>query len=163
MSGLVVDENLKAQVKHFENTIKSEVESGNAECAIDQTSLRHFFVPAIEEGGCNLYTRELTVPKGMSFTGQLHRHAHMAFLMKGELLVVSETGKKHIKAPHTWVTPSGAKRAFYALQDSILTNVHLTSYLGEENLEQIEEEVIAPSYTAMGLDEPDLKILAVEK
>jgi len=163
VSGLVVDENLKAQVKNFENTIKNEIESGNAECAMSETSLRHFFVPAIKEGGCNLYTRELTVPKGMSFTGQLHRHAHMVFLMQGEMLIVSEKGKKHVKAPYTWVAPSGTKRAFHALQDSIVTNVHLTSHLGTGNLEQIEEEVIAPSYTSMGLDEPDLKILVVEK
>jgi hypothetical protein len=87
----------------------------------------------------------------------------MVFLMQGEMLIVSEQGKKYVKAPYTWVAPSGAKRAFHALQDSILTNVHLTSHLGEENLDQIEEEVIAPSYTSMGLDEPDLKILAVEK
>lgn len=159
MSGLVVDENLKAQVKNFENTIKNEVESGNAECAMNQTSLRHFFVPAIEDGGSNLYTRELTVPKGMSFTGMLHRHQHMVFLMKGELLIVSEQGKKHIKAPYTWVAPSGAKRAFYALEDSILTNVHLTSHIGENQLEQIEEEVTAPTYSDMGLPEPDLKTL----
>lgn len=163
MSGLVVDENLKAQVKNFENTIKNEIESGNAECAMSETSLRHFYVPINEEYGCGTYTRELTVPKGMSFTGALHRHSHMTFLMEGELFVVSETGKKHIKAPHTWVTPSGAKRAFYAVKDSILTNVHLTKHLGEENLEKMEEEVIAPSYTAMGLKEPDLTILSVEK
>lgn len=163
MANLLVDDKLKAQVTNLENTIKKEISEGNATCAVDQTSLRHFFVPAIEEGGCNLYTRELTVPKGMSFTGQLHRHAHMVFLMQGEMLIVSEQGKKYVKAPYTWVAPSGAKRAFHALQDSILTNVHLTSHLGEENLDQIEEEVIAPSYTSMGLDEPDLKILAVEK
>jgi|TARA_B110000090_G_scaffold52135_1_gene59485 quercetin dioxygenase-like cupin family protein len=159
VANLLVDDKLKAQVTNLENTIKKEISEGNATCAVDQTSLRHFFVPAIEEGGCNLYTRELTVPKGMSFTGQLHRHAHMVFLMQGEMLIVSEQGKKYVKAPYTWVAPSGAKRAFHALQDSILTNVHLTSYLGKENLEQIEEEVIAPSYTSMGLDEPDLKIL----
>ena len=163
MANLLVDDKLKAQVTNLENTIKNEVESGNAECAMDQTTLRHFYVPINEEYGCGTYTRELTVPKGMSFTGALHRHSHMTFLMKGELLVVSETGKKHIKAPHTWVTPSGAKRAFYAVEDSILTNVHLTKHLGEENLEQMEEEVIAQSYTAMGLKEPDLTILLAEK
>jgi hypothetical protein len=63
-----------------------------------------------------------------------------------------------MKAPHTWVTPIGAKRAFYAVEDSILTNVHITQHLGEDKLELIEEEVIAPSYTSMGLDEPDLKL-----
>jgi hypothetical protein len=112
VSGLVVDENLKAQVKNFENTIKNEVESGNAECAMDQTSLRHFFVPAIEDGGSNLYTRELTIPKGMSFTGMLHRHQHMVFLMKGELLVVSEQGKKTHKSTLYMGCPFWSKTSF---------------------------------------------------
>jgi len=158
MGKLSVSDSLKASVTHLENTIEEAVDSGEAECAIDQTSLRHFFTDPIEEYGCGIYTRELTVPKGMTFVGKIHRHSHMAFLMKGELLVVSSTGKEHIKAPHTWVTPVGAKRAFYALEDSILTNVHMTKHLGEENLEQLEDEVIAPSYTAMGLEEPDLKL-----
>lgn len=155
----VINETLKSSVKHLENSIFSSIEEGKEECAIDQTSLRHFFVPYNDEYKCGLYTRELTVPKGLLFTGKLHRHCHMTFLLKGELLVVSETGRKHIKAPHTWVTPSGAKRAFYALEESILTNVHLTKNSGLEKLQQIEDEVISPSYTEMGLPEPDLKIL----
>ena len=55
-------------------------------------------------------------------------------------------------------TPVGAKRAFYAVEDSILTNVHMTKHLSEDKLQQLEDEVIAPSYTAMGLEEPDLKL-----
>jgi len=158
MGKLSVSDSLKASVTHLENTIEEAVDSGEAECAIDQTSLRHFFTPPIEEYGCGIYTRELTVPKGMTFVGKIHRHSHMAFLMKGELMVVSSTGKVHIKAPHTWVTPVGAKRAFYAVEDSILTNVHMTKHLSEDKLQQLEDEVIAPSYTAMGLEEPDLKL-----
>jgi hypothetical protein len=158
MSNLSAADSLKASVTHLENTIEKAIESGDAECAVDQTSLRHFFTDSIDEYGCGIYTRELTVPKGMTFVGKLHRHSHMAFLMKGELLVVSSKGKKHITAPHTWVTPSGAKRAFYAVEDSIITNVHITQHLGEDKLEQMEKEVIAPSYSSMGLDEPDLTL-----
>jgi len=158
MSNLSAADSFKASVTHLENTIEKAIESGDAECAVDQTSLRHFFTDSIDEYGCGIYTRELTVPKGMTFVGKLHRHSHMAFLMKGELLVVSSKGKKHITAPHTWVTPSGAKRAFYAVEDSIITNVHITQHLGEDKLEQMEKEVIAPSYSSMGLDEPDLTL-----
>lgn len=158
MANLSVADSLKSSVTHLENTINESIASGASECAIDQTSLRHFYTDAIPEYGCGIYTRELTVPKGMTFVGKIHRHSHMTFLLKGELMVVSSTGKVHMKAPHTWVTPIGAKRAFHALEDSILTNVHITQHLGEDKLEQMEEEVIAPSYTSMGLDEPDLKL-----
>lgn len=155
-----IDKTLKAQVSNLENAINTAIDSGEAECAIDQSSLRHFFTEMQEEYGCGLYTRELTVPKGMVFVGKLHRHQHMAFLLQGELLVVSSTGKKRIKAPYTWVSPVGAKRAFYALEKSILTNVHITKHLTEDELSELEEEVIAPSYESIGLEEPDLSLLS---
>lgn len=155
----LVDNRLKASVAHLENFIFQEIDESRAACAIDQTDLQHFFVPTNAEYGCGMYSRQLTVPKDLLFTGKIHRHAHMTFLLKGELLVTSETGRKHIKAPHTWVTPCGAKRAFYALEESILTNVHLTKHPQLEKLQQIEDEVIAPSYTEMGLAEADLNLL----
>ena len=153
MSGFL-NVSLRSKINNFEKSIEQEMASGRKKCAIDQTSLRHFFTEMNEDYGCGMYTRELTVPKNMSFTGKIHKQSHMTFLMKGELLVVSEAGKKHIKAPYTWVTPKGAKRAFFAIKDSILTNVHFTKHLGEENLAKMEEEVIAPSFTSIGLEEP---------
>lgn len=154
-----IDKSLKASVTHLENTMEHSIESGEAECAIDQSSLRHFFTEMQEEYGCGLYTRELTVPKDMVFVGKLHRHSHMAFLLEGEMLVVSATGKERIKAPHTWVSPVGAKRAFYALEKSILSTVHITKHLTTDELNDLEDEVISPSYESMGLEEPDLNLL----
>ena len=150
---------LQASVVQLQDSIEKGIDSGLLESGEDASTLRHFFVPVTEEYGCGMYTRELTVPKGMTFVGKLHRHPHMVFLLKGELMVVSEAGRESIKAPYTWVSPSGAKRAFYALEDSILTNVHLTKTVGEDNLEIIEDEVISPTYTDMGLPEPDLTLL----
>lgn len=152
-----INKNLQAAVVHLEKELTDGIADGLYDCAKDQTSLRHFFVEPVEEFGCGLYTRELTVPAGLTFTGALHRHAHMVFLLKGELLVISESGKKHIKAPHTWSAPAGTKRAFLALEDSILTNVHLTKKCGIENLQEIEDAIISPSYKELGLAEPDLK------
>ena len=155
-----IDKSLKASVTHLENTMEHLIESGNAECAIDQSSLRHFFTEMQKEYGCGLYTRELTVPKDMVFVGKLHRHSHMTFLLEGEMLVVSATGKERIKAPHTWVSPVGAKRAFYALEKSILSTVHITKHLTTDELNDLEDEVIAPSYESMGLEEPDLSLIS---
>jgi hypothetical protein len=163
MQKLSVEESLKASVTHFENSLNEAIESGEFDCALDKSSLRHFFVPEVEQYGCGTYTRELTVPKGMAFVGKLHKHSHMTFLLKGALLIVSSSGKEKVEAPHTWVSPVGAKRAFYALEDSILTTVHLTKHLSKDKLPDIEDEVIAPSYTSMGLDEPDLKLFLENK
>lgn len=156
----MTDLKLRASVAYLEECIKSLIEQGQAEDATDQSSLRHFFTEMHEEYGCGLYTRELTVPKDMVFVGKLHRHQHMTFLLQGEMLIVSSTGKKRIKAPYTWVSPVGAKRAFYALEKSILTTVHITKHLTENELSELEEEVIAPSYESIGLEEPDLSLLS---
>jgi hypothetical protein len=154
-----IDKSLKAAVTHLENSLEQAIESGEAECAIAQSSLRHFFTESIDEYGCGTYTRELTVPKGLVFVGKLHRHSHVAFLLEGEMLVVSATGKERIKAPHTWVSPVGAKRAFYALEKSILSTVHITKHLTTDEIDKVEDELIAPSYESMGLEEPDLSLI----
>ena len=56
----------------------------------------------------------------------------------------------------TFVSPAGVKRAFHILEDSILVCVHLTATSGEDNLDPIWDEVISPTYEAIGLEEPDL-------
>jgi hypothetical protein len=73
------------------------------------------------------------------------------------VLVVSENGgKQHLTGPVTFVSPAGAKRVFYVEEDTILTTVHLTKETEEEDLDKVEDEVISPTYEAMGLEEPDL-------
>jgi hypothetical protein len=39
----------------------------------------------------------------------------------------------------------------YAEEDTLWTTVHLTEHRGEENLDKMEAEVIAPSYNDLGL------------
>jgi hypothetical protein len=39
----------------------------------------------------------------------------------------------------------------YAEEDTLWTTVHLTKFEAEADLDKIEDEVIAPSYEAMGL------------
>lgn len=123
----------------------------------DQTSLTHHFTPTDEDYGCSTYARELFMPKGMVIVGKLHKKAHLTFLMKGTMLVVSEDGgSKRLTGPMTFVSPAGVKRAFYIEEDSTLVCVHLTKETKEEDLDKVEDEVISPTYEAMGLEEPDL-------
>lgn len=97
------------------------------------------------------------MPKGMVVVGKLHKKPHLTFLMKGTILVVSENGgKQRLKGPLTFVSPAGVKRVFYIEEDTVLTTVHLTKETKEDDLDRVEDEVISPSYEAMGLEEPDL-------
>lgn len=133
------------------------IEEGEIEDNSDDTKLEHFFTPLDEDYGCSTYARQLFMPKGMVVVGKLHKKPHLTFLMKGTMQVVSENGgKQRLTAPLTFVSPAGAKRVFYIEEDTILTTVHLTKETKEEDLDKVEEEVISPSYEAMGLEEPDL-------
>ena len=132
-------------------------ENGEIEDNSDDTELQHFFTPLDDDYGCSTYARQLFMPKGMVVVGKLHKKPHLTFLMKGTILVVSENGgKQRLKGPLTFVSPAGVKRVFYIEEDTILTTVHLTKETEEEDLDKVEEEVISPTYEAMGLEEPDL-------
>jgi hypothetical protein len=99
--------------------------------------LKHSFAPGV-------YVREIFIPKGTMLTGKIHRHSHPNFLMKGEVIVLTESGgREHLKAPLSMISQAGTKRAVYAIEDTVWITIHVTN---ETDLGKIEEYVIAPSY-----------------
>lgn len=116
----------------------------------DMLPLKHSFAPGV-------YVREIFIPKGSILTGKIHRHAHPNFLMKGEVIVVTEyKGREHLKAPMSMISQAGTKRAIIALEDTIWITVHVTD---ETDLKKIEDYVIAPSYEALNAPE-EKKVLS---
>lgn len=115
--------------------------------------LRHYFTPISEKYGCCVYAREIGIPKGHLVIGKIHRHAHLNFIMKGKVSVATEFGRKYFEAPCIFVSEPGLKRAVVAEEDTIWVTVHLSKYAGEENLNKIEDEVIAKTYNELGLIE----------
>lgn len=154
----MADLKLRASVSYLEQAIESLIAQGKAEDAKKDIPIDHFFTPNIEDFGARLYARQGFIPAGTTFTGKLHRHPHIVSLLQGKMAIVSEDGKKVVSAPHTWAATAGSKRAFHALEDSVLLNVHITT-IEDEDLDKLEEEVIAPSYTSLGLEEPNFKLL----
>ena len=151
------DLQVRSSLMSLQKLLQHGVETGEIQDTTDQTKLEHFFTPTDGDYGCSTYARQLFMPKGMVFVGKLHKKPHLTFLMKGTVLVVSENGgKQHLTGPVTFVSPAGAKRVFYVEEDTILTTVHLTKETEEEDLDKVEDEVISPTYEAMGLEEPDL-------
>jgi hypothetical protein len=49
------------------------------------------------------------------------------------------------------VSEAGVKRAGYAEEDTIWVTVHMTKFTCEENLDSMEDELIAPTFEDMGL------------
>ena len=136
-------------VINLQEAIESGIESGDFEK--DQSTLKHYFAPVVDEYGCGTYAREIHLPKGSLVVGKIHRHSHINIISKGVVSVVTEYGKKYYTAPCTFVSEVGLNRAVLVEEDTIWTTVHLTQHLGEDKLAEIESEVIAETYEEIGM------------
>lgn len=103
--------------------------------------LRHHFA-----GG--VYAREMLIPAGAALVGRIHVSEHLCFITMGRISILTEEGVKCICAPATLISKPGAKRAGYALEDTIFVTVHATK---ETDLDKLEAEL-----TAEDFDDPRL-------
>jgi hypothetical protein len=134
-----------------QNGLNKMIEDGVIESTLEDCIVKHYFSPKDEKYGCCTYAREMFIPKGTLIIGKIHRHQHLNIISKGKVVVYTEFGEKHMEAPITFVSEIGLKRSVYAVEDTLWTTIHLTEFVGEENLSKIEEEVISPDYEQMGL------------
>jgi len=73
-----------------------------------------------------VYARELHIPAGVTLTGRIHKKENLNILSKGEMLVTTDAGLVHVKAPFTVVSPPGTKRIATAITDCVWTTIHGT-------------------------------------
>lgn len=81
-----------------------------------------------------LAAREVHIPAGTEVTGAIHKYHNMNTLSKGEMLVTTENGIEHVKAPFTVVSPPGTKRAALALTDCVWTTYLPTNETDPEKI-----------------------------
>lgn len=81
-----------------------------AECPV-----RHYFAPG-------MYAREITIPKGVTLVGAIHKTENLCILSKGKLQLVTEGGTVVIEAPAIVTCKAEAKNAALALEDAVWTN-----------------------------------------
>lgn len=141
----------RQSVQIVEQGMKDQIAAGEIEDTLPDCLLTHHFTPKDEKYGCHTYAREMLIPKGTVIIGKIHRHQHLNFILKGQVSVATEFGKKYFTGPCVFISEVGLKRAVYAEEDTIWVTVHLTEHSGEDSLDKIEQEVIAPSYEEMGL------------
>lgn len=147
----VVVKDFRRSIMAFQDAMIKAKEEGKLETA--EYPLKHHFTPIDKKYGCCAYAREIFIPKGHVVIGKIHKHAHLNFILQGKVSVATEFGRKYFEAPCIFVSEPGLKRAVYAEEDTIWATVHLTEHSGEENLDKIEDEVIAKSYAL--LEEPN--------
>lgn len=141
----------RQDIMTVQNGINKMIEEGVIESTLEDCIVKHYFSPKDEKYGCCTYAREMFIPKGTLIIGKIHRHQHLNIISKGKVVVYTEFGEKHLEGPVTFVSEIGLKRSVFAVEDTLWTTIHLTEFVGEENLGKIEEEVIAPDYQEMGL------------
>lgn len=95
-----------------------------------------------------IYARQMDASKGDVVVGKIHKHAHLNILTKGVAEVVSEFGRDTIRAPATWVSQPGIKRAIHVLEDIQWITIH-PNVTDTRDMEEIESFVIAPSHEAL--------------
>ena len=97
--------------------------------------IKHSFAPGI-------YAREMTIPEGTLLLGKIHKHRHHNFLMKGSIIVLTESnGEELLQAPLMIVSEPGTQRIGYAVTDTVWTTVHENKD-NSEDLVVIEERTV---------------------
>lgn len=102
-------------------------------------------IPTEHTFGPGFYARTITIPAGCTLIGKAHATEHIFIVSKGEILLATDDGPMHVKAPFQAVCRPGMKRAGHALTEVICTNIHITS---ETDLARLELVLIMPELEA---------------
>jgi len=114
----------KDKVKQIEDYFVSiadgvDVVVGNGKELIypDMWEYKHSFADGI-------YIREMRMKKGQLGFSAIHKHSYGFFLLSGVLASSKEEGVEEFIAPCYIISPQGAKRIVYAVEDCVITTVH---------------------------------------
>jgi quercetin dioxygenase-like cupin family protein len=100
--------------------------------------------------GPGFYARTITIPKGVTLTGKVHSTEHIFMVIKGDITLVTENGRKRVQGPYQVVCAPGTKRAGYAHEDTVCTNIHITD---ETDLVVLERLLIDNSARVLEVSE----------
>ena len=81
-----------------------------------------------------LYLREMQMKKGQLGFSAIHKHIY-GFFLSGLLASSKESGVEEFVAPCYIISPQGAKRIVYAIEDCVIVTVHANP----TNVEDLDE------------------------
>jgi len=129
----------REQLAEVEARMRAEaMKEGSGFMVGDAFPLTHTFADG-------LYIREIRVPAGNYVVTKLFKQEHATFLMQGECIILTETGRTHVSAPSSWITPIGTKRLIYVVEDCVWTTIHSNSS-NEKDIDKLESLIIAENY-----------------
>ena len=85
-----------------------------------------------------IYIREMRMKKGQLGFSAIHKHSYGFFLLSGILASSKEDGVEEFIGPCYIISPQGAKRIVYAIEDCIITTVHANP-TNTENLDELSK------------------------
>jgi hypothetical protein len=86
-----------------------------------------------------LYTRVIRIPKGIAFTGRIHRQDDLQILVSGDLVILNEDGTRTRYTGHAiFRSQAGVKPLAVALEETVWATVHHTHLT---DLAEIEKEL----------------------
>ena len=85
-----------------------------------------------------LYIREMGMQKGHLGVSAIHKHSYAFFLLSGVLASSKEDGVEEFVAPCYIVSPMGAKRIVFAVEDCIIVTVNANP-TNTKDLKEIEK------------------------
>ena len=74
--------------------------------------------------GDGVYIREMRMKKGQLVFSAIHKHSYGFFLLEGMIASSREEGVEEFIAPCYIISPQGAKRIVYAIEDCVIVTVH---------------------------------------
>ena len=107
------------------------VGNGNELIYPDMWEYKHSFADGI-------YIREMKMKQGQLGFSAIHKHSYGFFLLSGVLASSKEEGVEEFIAPCYIVSPRGAKRVVYAVEDCVITTVHANP-TNTKDLKEIEQ------------------------
>lgn len=130
---------VRAGIDNYEEALKKLIGSdiGDKD-VINEDGLKEYFA-----GGA--YIRELFIPKDCTIVSKIWNKERMWIIATGEVTFVTEMGIRRVKAPYREVVSPGSKVALYTHEDTLWFAITGTD---ATNSEEVEEDVIAPSYNA---------------
>ena len=100
--------------------------------------------------GTGVYGRELFIPKGNIIVSKIHRGKTFNVIAKGVISVICpNNGYNTYEGPHCFVSEPFTKRIVIAHEDTLWITSH--GYEGSENLDDVEEKIIAKDFEEIKL------------
>jgi len=114
------------------------VGNGNELIYPDMWEYKHSFADGV-------YIREMKMKQGQLGFSAIHKHSYGFFLLSGILASSKQEGVEEFIAPCYVVSPRGAKRVVYAVEDCVITTVHANP-TNTQDLKKIEQSNVVFSW-----------------